>query len=47
MNYDTSFASYVKKTTKNKFKMFEITDLVEDKTKIGKPNWLEFSIFEK
>lgn len=38
------YKDFIKKTEKNKFQMLEITDLSDDKTKIGKPNWLLFSM---
>lgn len=44
MNYKKPFSQLVKKTSKNKFKMFEITDSTDDSTKIRKPNWKEFSM---
>lgn len=36
------FSYYVQKVSKNKFKMLEITDLTDDKSKIGKQNWKHF-----
>lgn len=49
--YDLAYAEenkpyrdYIKKTGKNKFIMLEITDSPKDKSKMGKPNWLPFSM---
>ncbi len=33
---------FVKKLGKGKFSMLEITDLTDDRTKIGKRNWKQF-----
>lgn len=44
MDIGKPFSYFVKKVCKNKFKMLEITDLTEDKTKIGKRNWIQFSM---
>ncbi len=44
MTYDKPFSSLVRKLSKNKFEMFEITDLTEDSTKTGKGNWKRFSM---
>ena len=38
------YSYFVRKVSKNKFKMLEITDLTEDTTKIGKRNWKQFSM---
>lgn len=44
MNLEKPYSYFVRKISKNKFKMLEITDLTEDKTKIGKQNWKQFSM---
>jgi hypothetical protein len=44
MDIGKPYSYFVRKVSKNKFKMLEITDLTEDKTKIGKRNWKQFSI---
>jgi len=44
MDEEKPYSYWVKKVSKNKFKMLEITDLTEDKTKIGKRNWKQFSM---
>jgi hypothetical protein len=44
MNNGKPYSSFVKKTSKNKFEMLEITNLTNDKTKVGKPNWIKFSM---
>jgi hypothetical protein len=44
MELGKPYSYFVKKVSKNKFKMLEITDLIEDKTKIGKRNWKQFSM---
>ncbi len=36
--------SYVRKISKGKFEMLEITDLTNNKSKIGKKNWLKYEI---
>jgi hypothetical protein len=41
---DVDFRSYIKKTGKGKFEMLEITDLTDDKSKVGKKNWLKFEL---
>jgi len=43
MDIGKPFSYFVRKTAKNKFEMLEITDLA-DKDKIGKRNWLQFSM---
>jgi hypothetical protein len=44
MSYDKPFSHYVRKNGKNRFEMLEVTDLTNDKSKIGKPNWIKFSL---
>jgi hypothetical protein len=44
MNIGKPFSYFVRKVSKNKFKMLEITDLTDDTTKIGKRNWKQFSM---
>jgi hypothetical protein len=44
MTYDLPYSTYVKKISKGKFEMLEITDLTDDSTKIGKRNWRKFSM---
>lgn len=44
MDIKKPYSYFVKKVSKNKFKMLEITDLTNDKTKIGKRNWKQFSM---
>jgi len=44
MDIGKPYSYFVKKTGKSKFKMLEITDLTDDKTKIGKRNWKQFSM---
>jgi hypothetical protein len=44
MDIGKPYSYFVKKVSKNKFEMLEITDLTEDKTKIGKRNWKQFSM---
>jgi len=44
MSYGKPFSSYIRKIRKNKFEMLEITDLTDDKAKIGKENWKKFSL---
>ena len=49
LNYsdlEKEFGEYIVKTSKNRFKMLEITDLVQDTSFIGKKHWLNFSIPE-
>ncbi|MES2778169.1 MAG: hypothetical protein V4722_28595 [Bacteroidota bacterium] len=36
--------SFVRKTGRRKFEMLEITDLGQDRTKVGKPNWIQFKM---
>jgi hypothetical protein len=43
-NETDDYKPYIKKTGKSTFKMLEITDITEDTTRIGKPNWIKFSI---
>ena len=49
--YDIEYSStninlykYIKKTGKGTFELLEITDLTNDKSKIGKKNWLKFNM---
>jgi hypothetical protein len=42
--HDIDLKSYIRKTGKGQFQMLEITDLAEDKSKIGKKNWLKFEL---
>jgi hypothetical protein len=44
MDIGKPYSYFVRKVSKNKFEMLEITDLTEDKTKIGKRNWKQFSM---
>ncbi|WP_133054055.1 hypothetical protein [Niastella yeongjuensis] len=44
MDIDKPYSYFVKKISKNKFKMLEITDLTPDTAKIGKRNWIRFSL---
>lgn len=38
------YNSFIKKTGKKKFEMLEITDMTEDKSKAGQPNWIRFTM---
>lgn len=42
--HETNFNNYIRKISKGKFEMLEITDLTEDRSKIGQKNWLRFKI---
>ena len=44
MHIGKPYSYFVRKVSKNKFKMLEITDLTDDTTKIGKRNWKQFSM---
>jgi len=44
MDIGKPYSYFVKKLSKNKFEMLEITDLTDNKTKIGKRNWKRFSM---
>jgi hypothetical protein len=44
MDIGKPYNYFVRKVSKNKFKMLEITDLTDDSTKIGKRNWKQFSM---
>jgi hypothetical protein len=44
MDIGKPYSYFVRKVSRNKFKMLEITDLTEDTTKIGKRNWKQFSM---
>ncbi len=44
MDIGKPYNYFVKKVNKNKFEMLEITDLTDNKTKIGKRNWKQFSM---
>lgn len=44
MDIGKPYSYFVKKVSKNKFEMLEITDLTEDSTKLGKRNWKQFSM---
>ena len=44
MDVNKPLSSWVKKTSKNKFEMLQITDLTE-KSKIGKKDWLKFEVY--
>ena len=44
MDIGKPYSYFVKKVSKDKFEMLEITDLTQDKTKIGKRNWKQFSM---
>jgi hypothetical protein len=44
MDIGKPYSYFVRKISKNKFKMLEITDLTDDTTKIGKRNWKHFSM---
>lgn len=44
MSYKLPFRHYIRKTGKGKFEMLEITDLTDDRSKIGKKNWKKFSM---
>jgi hypothetical protein len=44
MDIGKPYSYFVKKISKGKFAMLEITDSTDDKTKIGKRNWKKFSM---
>jgi hypothetical protein len=44
MDIRKPFTYFVRKMGKNQFEMLEITDLTKNKTKIGKCNWLKFTM---
>jgi hypothetical protein len=44
MDRNRPFQTCVRKTGKKKFQMLQITDLTDDKSKIGKLNWLNFAM---
>ncbi|MEO8712208.1 MAG: hypothetical protein ABI405_08810 [Parafilimonas sp.] len=44
MDIGKPYSYFVRKISKGKFEMLEITNLTDDKTKIGKRNWKQFSM---